>query len=68
MTLKDARRKAGMTQQQLAQRAGVSLSTVFFIEQGRLKRAPNYTTVQALAQALGMGVDQIEFTRKEATK
>lgn len=47
------RRASGLTQQQLAKVAGVSLGLVRDLEQGRT-RSPRWGTVQALASALGL--------------
>jgi DNA-binding SARP family transcriptional activator/tetratricopeptide (TPR) repeat protein/DNA-binding XRE family transcriptional regulator len=51
--LKDARRRAGLTQSELAGKAGVSLGTVRDLEQGRSSR-PQARSMQALADALGL--------------
>ncbi len=58
-TLKAARRKAGWSQMELAERAGVDQTTVSTLETGR--RSPLYETVKALAGALGMRPDQLTF-------
>lgn len=53
-----ARRQAlGMTQQQLAERAGISRQTLVAIEAGRL--APSVTVALRLARALGCAVDDL---------
>jgi transcriptional regulator with XRE-family HTH domain len=49
--LRELREKAGLTQQALAGRAGLSLSYVAKLEQG--KATPSWPTVKALAKALG---------------
>lgn len=54
------RGKAGLTQEQLAERAGVSPTTVVNLENGEIRR-PRVTTLQNLATALG--VDPQEFLR-----
>src|SRR5215472_3464664 len=47
------RRASGLTQQQLAHTAGVSLGLVRDLEQGRT-RSPRWGTVRVLAHALGL--------------
>jgi transcriptional regulator with XRE-family HTH domain len=53
--LKELRQSAGLTQQQLAQRAGFHGFTVAKLEQGL--QEPSWPTVLALAGALGVGVE-----------
>jgi DNA-binding XRE family transcriptional regulator len=48
--LRELRERAGLTQKDLADRAGVSKATVADLEQGRY--APSWPTVVALAEAL----------------
>jgi transcriptional regulator with XRE-family HTH domain len=50
--LKALRETAGITQEQLALRAGLHLGAIFKLEQGR--REPTWATVQTLARALGV--------------
>ena len=47
-----ARKRAGLTQQQLCQKAGLSYSTLAKIERGAI-RSPSVFTVAAIAQATG---------------
>src|SRR5580704_17138972 len=56
--LQKARQSAGLTQQQLCQRANLSFSTLTKIERGAIK-APSIFTVQAIAIALNSGLDQL---------
>jgi transcriptional regulator with XRE-family HTH domain len=56
--IKRHRERAGLTQQQLATKAGISLSNLSQIEQGQ-KEDPRISTVQAIAAALGMGLDAL---------
>jgi transcriptional regulator with XRE-family HTH domain len=49
------RRAAGITLRELASRAGLDLSTVHKLEQGRIDN-PRLDTLVALANALGVGV------------
>jgi transcriptional regulator with XRE-family HTH domain len=53
--LKELREKAGLTQHQLGDRAGMHKLTVAKLEQGI--REPSWATVQALADALSVGCD-----------
>jgi putative transcriptional regulator len=59
-TLKEVRLEAGLTQAELAQRAGVSASTIHFLERGAGQ--PRWETYQALKQVLGEALDTVEFT------
>src|ERR1700746_2606347 len=54
--LQVARQAAGLTQQQLCQKANLSFSTLTKIERGAIK-APSIFTVQAIAGALGSSLD-----------
>src|SRR5271163_4336508 len=51
--LRQQRREAGYSQEDLAERAGLSVSAIGSLEQG-LRRAPHRDTVRALADALRM--------------
>lgn len=51
--IRNSRRASGLTQQDLANVAGVSLGLVRDLEQGRT-RSPRWATVQALSNALGL--------------
>jgi transcriptional regulator with XRE-family HTH domain len=64
-TLKSLRASAGLTQEQLAERAGLHLGAVFKLEQGR--REPAWATVQALAAALGVSCE-VFMDRKDRPK
>jgi len=50
--LKALREAAGLTQAQLAEKAGLHLGAIFKLEQG--KREPAWETVQVIARALGV--------------
>lgn len=49
--LRAARELAGLTQAQLAERAGIAQQTISHLETGRIKN-PAFRLVQALAEAL----------------
>ena len=61
--LQEVRRAAGLTQQQLCQIANLSFSTLTKIERGAIK-APSIFTVSSIAQAVGMGLDELLGTNK----
>ncbi len=56
--LQDARKKAGLTQQELCQRASLSYSTLAKIERGAIK-APSIFTIQNIAAALGVSLSEL---------
>ncbi|MDB5161185.1 MAG: hypothetical protein JWO96_565 [Candidatus Saccharibacteria bacterium] len=56
--LADARRAAGLTQQELCQRAGLSYSTLAKIERGAIK-SPSVFTVASIAAATGVALEQL---------
>jgi FMN phosphatase YigB (HAD superfamily)/DNA-binding XRE family transcriptional regulator len=56
--LQAARQAAGLTQQQLCHQANLSFSTLTKIERGAIK-APSIFTIQAIAGALGVGLDEL---------
>jgi transcriptional regulator with XRE-family HTH domain len=62
--LRELREAAGLTQPQLAERAGLSKAGVADLEQGR--REPSWKTVLALAAALN--VDSTAFTQEPAER
>ncbi len=53
--LKDLRSKAGLTQERLAEKAGIPLSSLRGHEQGQ--RVPSWASVVKLARALGVPTD-----------
>jgi HTH-type transcriptional regulator/antitoxin HipB len=55
--LKSARKKRGLTQRELAERAGVSPGTVNELETGRRGGYP--TSIRRLANALGINVEDL---------
>jgi FMN phosphatase YigB (HAD superfamily)/DNA-binding XRE family transcriptional regulator len=58
LRLQDARKKAGLTQQELCQKSGLSYSTLAKIERGAIK-SPSIFTIQQIAGVLGVGIDEI---------
>jgi HAD superfamily hydrolase (TIGR01509 family) len=56
--LQDARKKAGLTQQELCQKAGLSYSTLAKIERGAIK-SPSVFTVAAIAAATGVSLEEL---------
>ncbi len=54
--LQEARQQAGMTQQELCQKAHLSYSTLAKIERGAIK-SPSIFTIQNIADALGLSLD-----------
>ncbi len=57
-TLQEARQRAGLTQQDLCQRAKISYSTLAKIERGAIK-SPSIFTIQSIADALGTSLDTL---------
>ena len=51
--------RAGLTQKQLAQKAGLDEVTVNHIENDKRKRRPHPSTIHKLAQALGIPVERL---------
>ncbi len=56
--LQDARRKAGLTQQELCQKAGLSYSTLAKIERGAIK-SPSIFTIKSVAEAMQISLDEL---------
>lgn len=56
--LQTARKKAGLTQQELCQRAGLSYSTLAKIERGAIK-APSIFTIHRIAAVLGVTLNEL---------
>ena len=61
--LKQSRGKAGLSQQQLASRAGISRQAYFALESG--KATPSTEVALRLARALGTRVDDLFFLADE---
>ena len=56
--LQAARKKAGLTQQDLCHKARLSYSTLAKIERGAIK-APSIFTIQSIAAALGLSLNEL---------
>lgn len=67
--LQSARKQAGLTQQKLCEKTGLSLSTLAKIERGAIA-APSVFTIQLIAGTLGISLDEllggVEHKRKNA--
>lgn len=57
-SLQNARKKAGLTQQELCQKASLSYSTLAKIERGAIK-SPSIFTIQSIAGALGVSLSEL---------
>ena len=64
--LKELRKKAGWSQQKLAEKAGLSYNVITKIEQGAA-RQPTIQTMIKLADAFGISLDEV-VGRKNNTK
>lgn len=58
LRLQEARKSAGLTQQELCQKSGLSYSTLAKIERGAIK-SPSIFTIQQIATVLGKSVDEL---------
>lgn len=56
--LQQVRQSAGLTQQQLCQKTGLSYSTLAKIERGAIK-SPSIFTVNSIAEAAGVSLDEL---------
>ncbi|NQY74242.1 MAG: helix-turn-helix transcriptional regulator [Candidatus Margulisbacteria bacterium] len=59
--IRKARRMANMTQQDLATKVGIVLSSIFNIERG--KTDPRWSTVQKIANILNIPLDKIRKSK-----
>ncbi|WP_052158347.1 helix-turn-helix domain-containing protein [Lacinutrix jangbogonensis] len=66
--INDSRKKLGLSQEALAEKANVSLSTIQRIEKGTVK--PRSFTIKVLAETLGLDVSEllVDFVEKETPK
>lgn len=58
LRLQQARQRAGLTQQELCQKSGLSYSTLAKIERGAIK-SPSIFTVQQIADVLSTSIDEL---------
>lgn len=58
LRLQNARKKAGLTQQELCQKSGLSYSTLAKIERGAIK-SPSIFTIQQIAAVLNQSIDEL---------
>jgi transcriptional regulator with XRE-family HTH domain len=58
MTLKEARQRRKLTQEELAEKAGVEQATISAIETGRVQ-SPSWDTVSRLSKALRVKPDDV---------
>jgi FMN phosphatase YigB (HAD superfamily)/DNA-binding XRE family transcriptional regulator len=58
LRLQAARKAAGLTQQELCQKAKLAYSTLAKIERGAIK-SPSIFTIQSIADSLGLSLDQL---------
>ncbi|HSX47748.1 MAG TPA: HAD-IA family hydrolase [Patescibacteria group bacterium] len=63
--LQDARLAAGLTQQQLCQKANLSFSTLTKIERGAIK-SPSIFTIQSIAKALQVSLDELVGLKQDS--
>jgi transcriptional regulator with XRE-family HTH domain len=56
--VRELREARGLSQSEVARRAGITPSAVHFIESGRTKE-PSASTVAAIARAIGVGVEEV---------
>jgi DNA-binding XRE family transcriptional regulator len=56
--IREARRKAGLTQKELAQRSGLRQSHISRLERGR--HSPSFVTLEKIAHALGIPLSQLD--------
>ena len=62
--IKHWRQKKGLTQNQLAEKAGLTIATIGRIETG-IRQGTNITTLQRMADALGISLDKLLNPPKE---
>ena len=66
--LRDVRRSFDITQEELAKAVGTTRQTIHKIERGKLKRAPSYELMYAIAQFFGKKVVLLHSKQTEAEK
>jgi transcriptional regulator with XRE-family HTH domain len=65
--LRELRHAAGLSQEQLAYRAGVTIGVVHKLEQGRVND-PQWSTIRALARVLGADLNDLSAAQDEPAK
>jgi transcriptional regulator with XRE-family HTH domain len=65
-SLAELRRAAGLTQHKLAEKTGISWSQIQKLEYGQSR--PTWETLRKLAQVLGPGIFEVEFTTQKTGK
>ena len=60
MKLKEARESAGLTQEQAAREAGLTLNTLRKLEAGRASRNTGYGTVLDVCRVVGVDPGEVE--------
>lgn len=60
--IKEIREKAHMTQQELADKSGVSRTTIAMLESSESEKNTTTQTLSKIASALGITVDALFFT------
>ncbi len=57
--LREARRRAMLSQEELARESGVGVATIIRIERDQLKREPHFSTLRKLAQTLDIDATEL---------
>ncbi len=57
--LREARRRAMLSQAELAERSGVGVATIIRIENDQVKREPHFSTLRKLAGSLGIEATEL---------
>ena len=65
-TIKQLRQENGLTQLELANRAGVTPSTIYNWERGRFE--PKATQLRAVARVFGISSDEIELETEDVKR
>lgn len=65
--MKAGREATGLSQQQLAERSGLSMSVITGVEQGR-RTNPTLSTLLAIANTLGMTLDELVGRSRDRAK
>ena len=57
--LREARRRAMLTQEELAEESGVGVATIIRIERGQLRTEPHFGTLRKLASVLDINPHEL---------